>query len=280
MPPSACSNLPRRPRTPVAVRSSMPNSSASSSVSTSAAQLTATNGRRAGPELVNLACDELLARAALALDQHREVGVRDPLDPARAAPGSGGVDPISGARRRWTGNGAACELRGHVRSSTKPPTCAPRREHWKSPFAKARSTVKRRFEHALLSCPGLRARSSRRAPGLGAARRRLSVAQLDPSKASASGHVPRTGRRISDRRDGRRARVNRDEQMPRDAVRRSPSAAGIASHRSLPNTLVEPAPWRELKDAGRYQSWVPVGAGTQIGVRRRSTRTDPVDRRG
>ena len=35
---------PERPRTPVAVRSSMPKSSASSSVSTSAAQLMATNG--------------------------------------------------------------------------------------------------------------------------------------------------------------------------------------------------------------------------------------------
>ena len=46
VPLSASSNLPRRPLTPVAVRSSMPNSSASSSVSTSAAQLTATNGPR------------------------------------------------------------------------------------------------------------------------------------------------------------------------------------------------------------------------------------------
>ena len=50
VPPSACSNLPRRPRTPVAVRSSMPNNSASMSVSTSAAQLIATNGPcRRGP---------------------------------------------------------------------------------------------------------------------------------------------------------------------------------------------------------------------------------------
>ncbi len=46
MPPLACSSLPRRPRTPVAVRSSMPNSSASSSDSTIAAQLTATKGPR------------------------------------------------------------------------------------------------------------------------------------------------------------------------------------------------------------------------------------------
>ncbi len=46
VPSCACSNLPRRPRTPVAVRSSIPNSSASSSVSTMAAQLTATKGPR------------------------------------------------------------------------------------------------------------------------------------------------------------------------------------------------------------------------------------------
>ena len=39
VPSCACSNLPRRPRTPVAVRSSIPKSSASSSVSTIAAQL-------------------------------------------------------------------------------------------------------------------------------------------------------------------------------------------------------------------------------------------------
>ena len=44
VPSFASSNLPARPRTPVAVRSSMPNSSASTSVSTMAAQLTATNG--------------------------------------------------------------------------------------------------------------------------------------------------------------------------------------------------------------------------------------------
>ena len=46
VPWSTASNLPRRARTPVAMRSSMPNSSASSNVSTNAAQLTATNGPR------------------------------------------------------------------------------------------------------------------------------------------------------------------------------------------------------------------------------------------
>ena len=42
--PRGCANSPRRPRTPVAVRSSIPKSSASSRVSTIAAQLTATKG--------------------------------------------------------------------------------------------------------------------------------------------------------------------------------------------------------------------------------------------
>jgi hypothetical protein len=41
---SGCGASYYRPRTPLAVRSSMPNSSASISVSTSAAQLIATNG--------------------------------------------------------------------------------------------------------------------------------------------------------------------------------------------------------------------------------------------
>jgi hypothetical protein len=52
----------------VALRSSMPNNSASSSVSTTAAQLTATNGRRPAPaQLVDLACDEFLASPTFAL---------------------------------------------------------------------------------------------------------------------------------------------------------------------------------------------------------------------
>ena len=59
--------LPRLPRTPVAVRSSIPNSSASSSVSTSAAQLMAMNGPALpATELVDLPGDEFLADAALA----------------------------------------------------------------------------------------------------------------------------------------------------------------------------------------------------------------------
>ena len=72
VPPSACSNLPRRPRTPVAVRSSMPNSSASISVSTSAAQLMATNGPcRRRLQRVDLPRHQLLAHTALALDEDR-----------------------------------------------------------------------------------------------------------------------------------------------------------------------------------------------------------------
>ena len=57
--------LARRPRTPVAVRSSMPKSSASSSVSTSAAQLRRRTGRAVGADLVDLTGDQLFAGAAL-----------------------------------------------------------------------------------------------------------------------------------------------------------------------------------------------------------------------
>ena len=82
MPSCACSNLPRRPRTPVAVRSSMPKSSASSSVSTIAAQLTATNGRPPPPtQLVDLSRDQLLAGPAFAFDEDGEIGGGDFLDP-------------------------------------------------------------------------------------------------------------------------------------------------------------------------------------------------------
>ena len=60
----------------------MPNSSASISVSTSAAQLTATNG----PRLRGLRAwislrDQLLACAALPFDENREVRSRDAADP-------------------------------------------------------------------------------------------------------------------------------------------------------------------------------------------------------
>ena len=81
VPPSACSNLPRRPRTPVAVRSSIPNNSASSSVSTSAAQLMATNGPlRRRLEIVDLPGDQFLSDAALAFEEDGEIGPRNPLD--------------------------------------------------------------------------------------------------------------------------------------------------------------------------------------------------------
>ena len=97
VPPSACSNLPRRPRTPVAIRSSMPKSSASRSVSTSAAQLTATNG----PWRRRL--DSWICRATSSLPT--------PLSPSRSTVKSvaairsmlarracmGGVEPTSGA---------------------------------------------------------------------------------------------------------------------------------------------------------------------------------------
>ena len=72
MPPLASSNRPLRSSTaPVKAPRSWPNSSDSSSVSGSAAQLTATNGRSArGPALVDRAGDHLLPRPALPAQQH------------------------------------------------------------------------------------------------------------------------------------------------------------------------------------------------------------------
>ena len=70
----------RRPAAPVNEPRSWPKSSLSSSVSGIAAQLMATNApARRGRELVDRAGEELLARAALALEQDRRVGRRDAL---------------------------------------------------------------------------------------------------------------------------------------------------------------------------------------------------------
>ena len=49
-----------------------------------------------GAQLVNLAGDQFFAAAALALDQHRDVGAGDPLDPF-AQFAHGGLRPIRGA---------------------------------------------------------------------------------------------------------------------------------------------------------------------------------------
>ena len=82
VPPSASSNRPsRRSAAPVKAPFSWPNSSLSSSVSGSAAQLTAMNGfAPAGREVVERLGDQLLAGAALALDQHRARDRRHLLD--------------------------------------------------------------------------------------------------------------------------------------------------------------------------------------------------------
>ena len=78
VPPSAISSLPFFWATaPVKAPRSWPNSSLSSSVSASAAQLMATNGRFArGLFEVDGACDQFLAGAGLAGDQHRRVSPR------------------------------------------------------------------------------------------------------------------------------------------------------------------------------------------------------------
>ena len=71
----------RRDRAPVNAPFSWPKSSLSSRVAGIAAQLTATSGARgARAQAVDRAGDELLARAALAGDQHRGVGRRELLD--------------------------------------------------------------------------------------------------------------------------------------------------------------------------------------------------------
>ena len=82
VPLSASSNRPsRRSAAPVKAPFSWPNSSLSSRVSGSAAQLTAMNGLPApGREVVDALGHQLLAGAALALDQHRARDRRHLLD--------------------------------------------------------------------------------------------------------------------------------------------------------------------------------------------------------
>ena len=63
------------------MRSSIPNSSASRRVDDRGAVDRHEGSFPSRRQLVNLACDQLLANPALALDQHREPGGRDPLDP-------------------------------------------------------------------------------------------------------------------------------------------------------------------------------------------------------
>ena len=84
---------------PVKAPFSWPNSSLSSSSAGSAAQLTLTNGRSfARRALVDRARDELLADAALAADQHRDVAVGDLLDDLRDRSHLGAVAPERNAR--------------------------------------------------------------------------------------------------------------------------------------------------------------------------------------
>ena len=86
----------------------MPKSSASSSVSTSAAQLTATKGPRSPrAEVVDLAGDELLAGAALALDEHGEIRHRHALDALAQRP----HDRARADERGGTGRSARVQAR-------------------------------------------------------------------------------------------------------------------------------------------------------------------------
>ena len=120
VPPWASSNWPsRRCSAPVNAPFSWPNSSLSSSVSGMAAQLTATNGwSRRGPLVVDGARDQLLARAALAGDQH-----------GRGRAGHLGDHPVDLlhlgvlARRARRSRGAARARRAGIRPRARASAC-------------------------------------------------------------------------------------------------------------------------------------------------------------
>ena len=132
----------------------MPKSSASRSVSTSAAQLIATNGpwhRRL--RIVNLARDQLLADAALAFEQHREVRVRDALDRRtqrlhrgrrsnerrRAVPPGARADQRAGPRQLQT---IALDLEDEGADVRRQP------KHLKVPLAEPGPGIEGRLQHA------------------------------------------------------------------------------------------------------------------------------------
>ncbi len=108
VPPFACSNLPRRPRTPVAVRSSMPNSSASSSVSTIAAQFSATKGpSRRGlnawiwratssfpvPDSPSISTVNEVAATRAMCSRSRRIARLEPMSPPGTGPTAPGTGP-------------------------------------------------------------------------------------------------------------------------------------------------------------------------------------------
>ena len=98
------------PTAPVNAPRTWPNSSDSSSVSVSAPQLTGTNGRAARAAVaMDRPRHQLLARAALADDQHRRVRVgrvRDLLVDRRASPRCGRSALPAGTSRRGRAGGA------------------------------------------------------------------------------------------------------------------------------------------------------------------------------
>ena len=235
VPPSACSNLPRRPRTPVAVRSSMPKSSASSSVSTSAAQLMATKGppRRRLRSWICRATSSLPTPLSPSIRMVKSVpATRSIVARSRSIAGRGS-DERRGAvaprpRRRAEARlrqllTAAFDLedeRGDVRGEA---------EHLKIPFAERGARVEGRFEHARRRAVDTRhfeARSTRRPP---TCPRRSAIVQR-PRAAGSSG--PESSGAASFRTrlaSARRRRDDRGAASARSAARRMPAGARAAA---------------------------------------------------
>ena len=101
-------------------------------------------------QLVNLARDELLARAALAFDQDGEVSRGDPLDtrPQRLHDGR----RSNQRRNAWPRAGPETRTRPRATSRTSPPSCATAVQRVEVVFVEATVGVARRFENRLHAC--------------------------------------------------------------------------------------------------------------------------------
>ena len=126
----------------------MPNSSASISVSTSAAQLIATKGTLpAAAQLVNLPRDQLLAGPALAFDQDGEIRGRHRSTRSRR-PCITRLEPMSGAAPSPAARAPAIvPARESFGLENQRGEACRRFEQLTTPVVDAAVTGKRRFEH-------------------------------------------------------------------------------------------------------------------------------------